>query len=186
MTEDALNLLKKMKSKVNLVVISASWGYFGSSYYYLNKDKKIPLNTPLGKELAKKSLINFIQSIQSNNIEVILIHDIPTHENFSPIKNIVRKNFFLEIFNSKKIIKPKKETINKKEILQKQVFRSIIEDVAKKTQVKLIDPFDYLCDEKDCFIYSPEKKFRYKDKSHLASSFVEKYATYIDQTLDLK
>tara|TARA_B000000565_G_scaffold255654_2_gene236996 strand:- start:9814 stop:10311 length:498 start_codon:yes stop_codon:yes gene_type:complete len=115
--------------------------------------------------------------------EVILIHDIPTHANFCPTKHIQRRNFFMEKIGVKKEQKTKIMHISKQEILNNQKFRKNIEDIAKSTNVKLIDPFDYLCDENSCEIYATQHLFRYKDGSHLASSFVQKYVSYIDQTL---
>ena len=183
MTEETLKLINYFDNKIRKVIISASWAYFGSNYYFLYKNRKIPMNTKLGKKLAQKSLEEFILSIQNQNREVILLHDIPTHANFCPRGHFQRRSFFMEKIGVKKEQKKKVAHISKQEILKNQQFRKTIEDIANSTNVKLIDPFDYLCNENSCDIYATQNSFRYKDGSHLASSFVRKYVTYIDQTL---
>lgn len=62
-------------------------------------------------------------------------------------------------------------------------LNGLIRKIAESQGATVIDPFETLCKGDDCRVTTPDRRPAYKDRSHLAASFVRAHAGYIDQTL---
>lgn len=58
-----------------------------------------------------------------------------------------------------------------------------IREIAEKEGAVVIDPFDTLCKGDACRVTTPDGRPIYKDRGHLAASFVHAHATYVDRIL---
>ena len=57
----------------------------------------------------------------------------------------------------------------------------LIKRLAKSYDIKVIDPFDYLCNGPYCLKFGDKGHLRYKDYDHLSLSAVQNEGRYINQ-----
>jgi peptidoglycan/LPS O-acetylase OafA/YrhL len=166
-----------MHKQITAVVIGANW-----NSYLINGSN---LDGKFGYKSEKylntiNELNTLIEKIKSLNKKVILVLNIPTHEKLNP-KNHVKR----EISNFPNIFKLEDNTeANLNEINSKYGgLRKDLIQVAHKSNIRFIDPLDYLCHQNTCPSQYTNGLEIYKDSSHLNVEFVRNYASFIDKTI---
>lgn len=180
-------------NEVKTVVFSAAWSQHllpGFKYFFKNDFGEIsPLKHSYEKALLK--LEKTIIKLKRSGKEVFLVLNIPVSGLLSPLRLKERNNFWLKKpLNSKeknKKIKPMGISIDfwKK---KSAPFNDKLRFFAERAGAKIIDPSDFLCSRGGCEITRagiPLYRDSCESYGHLNLISAEKYATYIDQTLDL-
>ena len=125
-------------------------------------------------------LSSLIEKIKTLNKKVILVLNIPTHENLNP-KNKVKRDIsnFSNIFTIEGNIEANLNEINNK-------YGGLREDliwVARKSNVTYIDPLESLCSKTVCPSQDANGFEIYKDSGHLSVEFVMNHASFIDKAI---
>ncbi|VAW54787.1 O-antigen acetylase [hydrothermal vent metagenome] len=171
-----------LSNDIDSVVIGANWGYLNEikrppageyRYYFLQDGHKKYFDVD-GIEYAFQSLENLILSI-SKYKKVYLLLDNPIGLEFDP------KTFFKGSRISGYIEK-KEVTFYKYNKKQLQVRARLLE-LAKKTDVIIIDPDEHFCVQGRCKTSSNDGTPIYKDFSHIRSRYVKEFVEYLDVTV---
>jgi peptidoglycan/LPS O-acetylase OafA/YrhL len=167
----------KNDSRIDRVVIAAWWhGYFFSdSKYTCNK---ISLGDPKGRKIALASLERMLTQLKRKNLEVILVTSIPTGRLLDPKHLHGRGCFGLFSKYSKAYTKSQFLDSNGK-------IGEELRGVGLRAGAIIVDPLDYLCDEKGVCIAEDAKgvPIRY-DPFHLRPGYVREQVKYLDFTVE--
>jgi hypothetical protein len=142
--------------------------------------KKYPIeNGSKGYQLALKSLSNFITPIKASGKKVYLLLSSPIGDEFDPRLMAQRS-----LMNFPNIISVHTNPVALENITTKYGYiRKDLRDLANELGIQFIDPIDYLCRENSCPTISNEGEPINSDPNHLNPHFVQKNATFIDQTM---
>jgi hypothetical protein len=116
------------------------------------------------------------RSLIESGKKVYLILDNPFGEELAP-RSLVSRSFFNGV-------KVRTTPLSKDKAVQRaEPARSRIIGIARRTGAKIIDPFDYLCDQETCPSLSSDGTPIYKDYDHLSIYAVTHRVNYLDFAL---
>jgi peptidoglycan/LPS O-acetylase OafA/YrhL len=123
--------------------------------------------------IIDNELINASLSLKRSGKRVYFILDNPFGEELSP-KGLIKRNFLNGIQIS---LTP----LSKDKAIQRdEPSRSRIISIAQKSGAKVIDPFEYLCNQQECPSLSQDGTPIYKDYDHLSPYAVTQLVHYLD------
>jgi hypothetical protein len=161
---------------VESVVMAACW----YPYFKMGNGttKNIAPGTPDYQDTLRQ-LSNYLKTLVAMKKKVWLILTIPTGEKLNPTYMAERslKNF-PQVFRLRE-----QESGIERASLDYDRIHADLTRVAHEASATVIDPTEFLCDEKRCEALDKNGDHMYSDSSHLRSSFVRHQATFIDQTL---
>lgn len=157
-------------TKPDFVIVSnLSTGYLKSSRSTISSNgEKCPDVNGFGCAGYKKSLEKTIDRLESLNVKVILIQTIP---NFTGEFN---RNFF--DFN------PQINTSREKLRTTREPTSFIEENLQRSSGLKLVDPFEYLCNSKDCPL-KENGEYLYANEFHLSTLGAQKLSPPLQRLL---
>lgn len=163
------------------VVIGAQWfGYFGgsSSYYYEKDGIHYPLDKGSeGETKACQDLTHMIQEMIEHGKHVYLLSNIPVGRDYDPKSRFAKRDFL-----GRWELTPKQG--NKEEwSLYSQDIRSLLQTIAQNSGAKLLNPEDFLCDDKECAATTANGDPIYMDSIHLRPTYVKENATFLDSIM---
>jgi hypothetical protein len=169
------------RNDVKKVVIGACWAcYFNEidkpdskfNYYFKDGNRKIGLNTEIGRDLAFAELENLLRELK-NTKDVYLLLGSPLSHEANP-RLFLNKN---RLASALPLI-PENYLIH---LSPAEIYlRKKLTDIAHKTGAKIIDPTKHFCKDSICKGLTDDGRFLYKDNSHLRPFYVRNYASYID------
>jgi hypothetical protein len=118
-------------------------------------------------------LISLVKKFQDTGKQITFVLDNPFAWELDPESALKRT------WNGFKMQEPKK--LSKSLALSRaEPIRSRVIAIAKKTNSKIIDPFEYLCDEQYCSAFNKDGKPRYSDYNHLVRYTQSNEIHYLD------
>lgn len=145
-----------------------------SRYYYFNNGSKILMNDPRSVEFLLPKLIEEVKRHFKDGVRVWILIDNPIGENFRPEKRLPLKHKTSDSTDLMGMVKVSEGQL----ILRAKMF-----EIARNTGVKVIDPFQILCDGSMCMTQNHDGIPIYKDADHLRASFLYWHGSFIDQAL---
>lgn len=118
-------------------------------------------------------LISLVKKFQDSGKQITFVLDNPFAWELDPQSALKRT------WNGFEIQEPKK--LSKSLALSRaEPIRSRVIVIAKKTNSKIIDPFEYLCDEQYCSAFNKDGKPRYSDYNHFVRYTQSNEIHYLD------
>jgi peptidoglycan/LPS O-acetylase OafA/YrhL len=174
--------LELVQDQINIktVVMTAFWPNYLSDvakFYYIDNGVKRPIAVGnFAYEMALDNLSEYIQKFKRENVEVILILNIPSGQKLDP-KMLVERSVLPPNLSLKKEFSMSESEINPTYAIIKKDLISI----ARKNNIQYIDPIDYLCFEGNCSAYYKSDIPIYRDPAHLSPVFMREIGLkYID------
>lgn len=143
-------------------------------YYFLKDGRKIYFRTENGKELALKSLKDFLGRLAASHT-VYLLLDNPQGEEFDPRAILGKRRWIVEarVQPSQWIrISPDQIRLNTE-----------LKALGEAAGVRVIDQMSHLCDGAACRRINEDGRPVYKDSNHLRPYFVIENGAYLDPAL---
>jgi peptidoglycan/LPS O-acetylase OafA/YrhL len=163
---------------IKTVAFASLWtADFKEAEFYLRSDKsKARLEgSQIAREQALANFASLISDLIKAGKKVFVILETPTSSVYDP--ETMLPTGWHRLLGAPIISgDPKRSDIEK----VNAEFSSLVQVMAERVGAQVINPIDYLCDERVCPI-SSDGHFRYYDYDHLRASFVRDHATYIDQ-----
>jgi len=163
---------------IKTVVFASLWtADFKEAAFYLRNDKsRVHLkDSQSAREQVLAKFASLIVDLIMSGKNVFVILETPTSLVYDP--ETMLPTGWRRLLGSPSLFDdPKRqdmENIN-------AVYSKQVQILAKAAGAHVINPMDYLCDERVCPVAS-DGHFRYYDYDHLRASFVRDRATYIDQ-----
>lgn len=181
----------KLPSNTKLVVFSYFWA-LKLNNPSVNTYIRCCGNGPggiVGQEFAQISTLEleakysqfeeFLKQLKNDGIKVAFVLDNPFGEELNP-KSLVRINRGLStsiVSNENSFVElPTDIALERREPTARR-----LKQLAKSYDIKVIDPFDYLCNDSYCLKFGDKGHLRYKDYDHLSLSAVQNEGRYINQ-----
>jgi len=163
------------------VVIGAQWfGYLtgGSAYHYEKDGIHYPLEKgSKGLIQACDDLTQMIQEIIQQGKHVYLLSNIPIGSDYDPKNWFSKRNF-----SGKWEFASKQGSREEWSIYAKEVT-ALLQTIAKNSGAQLLNPEDFLCDEKKCATTTSVGDPIYMDSLHLRPTYVKDNVTFLDSIL---
>ncbi len=173
------SMLAMLKSgNVRTVVLGACWACY--LIYHVDDTNSPQYEWEINqRELALRHLKQFIELVRQSKIEFYLLGDDPASQLLSPSHYVNVNRFGSSVLSSSK---PYPERVR---VSQNQFdLRDTLRDIAERAGAHFIDPLSALCDDKRyCIISFDQGTPIYKDTNHLRSTWVKRYASFMDQTV---
>lgn len=156
---------------IKTVVMTAFWPNYLSDaarFYFIDNGVKRPIavgNTAY--KMALDNLSEYIQKIKKENVDVILILNIPSGQKLDP-KMLVERSILLPYLSLKKEFSMSESEMNPEYAVIKQDLISI----AKNNNIQYIDPINYLCSKGNCSSVDKSGMPIYRDHAHLSPEFM--------------
>jgi peptidoglycan/LPS O-acetylase OafA/YrhL len=163
-TERALRLAEN--TKTDSVVVAAAWWTYPD------------FTDPQKRVLGFRALENVLRDHTRLGRNVYLILPIPIGDDFDPSHLIVRG------FSNFGIARTQVE--RPKVVRELQDINAGLRKVAETTGAIVVDPVDYVCDERVCPTLMEDGSPVYKDAGHLRPTFVRERITFLDSIVLLK
>lgn len=122
--------------------------------------------------LREKAYHKFLDEILSFGVDLTIIKGEPVGNNFDPrfiVKHLL--NSYME--------QPLPYVKRSELVYRYRHQNEMLENYAKIDSVKLVDPLDYLCNEKTCRSKGEKGEFIYKDGDHMRPDYVRNYVPYL-------
>lgn len=171
-----------LSEEVSDVVIGASWhSYFTSrnGYYFASADgTRLPIYIDgQGADEAFESLTSMIRDLQAAGKRVSLVLNIPVGPEFDPALTVPRP-VIGPFLDSPETAKRRTEV----ESMLREVNDRLVK-VAARSGASVIDPVAFLCPGETCSQFDSTGTPRYKDATHLRSSYVRREVDFLDSTM---
>jgi peptidoglycan/LPS O-acetylase OafA/YrhL len=167
----------------------AAFAYFWALNYYSEKvnqpirccgkglmgtvGRRVMPNTPEQMDQLDDRLTGAVKALRDSGKEVYIVLDNAFGEEYSP-RFMLKRSFFHGITI-------KATPVARREALDRtEPVRSRLMEIARKTGSRIIDPFEYLCDERICPVMSAEGLPVNKDYDHLSADTVINHVRYLD------
>jgi hypothetical protein len=168
---DALRLARDLP-QVESVVIAALWkGYLKDGS---NLTKNIAPGTPDYQD-ALRQLSDYLKTLVTMKKKVWLILTIPTGK-LSPVERTLKN--FPRVFR----LREQGDGVERDSLDYDRIHADLAR-VAREAGTTVIDPTEFLCDEKICAALDKNGDPIYRDPTHLHPGFVRHQAIFIDPTL---
>lgn len=163
--------------EIKEIVISGQWFSYLSgnlkNYSYRSKENSGNLAIQGSLNLAIKDLENFISSLISQGKKVYIVSSIPSGFRFSP-KSFFKRDFFGNWkFTPKHVEKKHWDMQNLK-------ANKTLRYIEKNTGAIIVNPEDFLCNERICYTYHTDGTAIYKDEGHINSTYAKENITFLD------
>ena len=162
---------------VKVVVIGGEWnGYFGgkmSQYLYNSSKGQGDLTEKHVVNWALEDLHMVVKDLVNQGKAVYLVASMPVGMQFNP------KSYFRRNFEGITPVTPQhasRKTWDFYNKLPLHYLRSLLTG----SGARLIDPTEFLCDQKVCLTHTEKGEVIYKDSAHLRASFVRHGIRYFD------
>jgi peptidoglycan/LPS O-acetylase OafA/YrhL len=166
----AADLVREQRN-IKTVVMTAFWPNYLSdvaNFYYIDNGVKRPIAVGnLAYKMALDNLSEYIQNLKKENIDVILILNIPSGQKLDP-KMLVERSIFPPYLSLKKEFSMSESEINPEYAVIKQDLILI----ARNSNIQYIDPINYLCSEGYCSSVDKLGMPIYRDYAHLSPEFM--------------
>jgi peptidoglycan/LPS O-acetylase OafA/YrhL len=163
---------------IKTVAFASLWtADFKEAGFYLRSDKsKTRLeDSQIAREKALANFSGLISDLVKAGKKVFVILETPTSSVYDP-ETMLPTGWYRLLGTPRISNDPKRSDIEK----LNAEFSGLVRVAAERAGAHVINPMDYLCDERVCPI-SSDGHFRYYDYDHLRASFVRDHAIYIDQ-----
>jgi hypothetical protein len=120
-------------------------------------------------------LAHDVRKLQALGKRVFLVQSNPAGPPFNPARLLPGRVPFVE----KRI----HYSVERSRWIRSEPTAARIDSIGRQTGATVIDPMDWLCDEKSCPIVDVYGLPIFKDDNHLRSSYVRARATFMDQVL---
>lgn len=165
---------------IKTVVMTAFWPNYlsdAAKFYFIDNGVKRPIAVGnIAYKMALDNLSEYIQKIKKENVDVILILNIPSGQKLDP-KMLVERSIFPPYLSLKKEFGMRESEINPEYAVIKQDLILI----AKKSNIQYIDPINYLCLDENCSSVDKSGMPIYRDHAHLSPEFMRHVGLkYID------
>jgi peptidoglycan/LPS O-acetylase OafA/YrhL len=155
------------------IVIGGDWWQrFQIDEWHVNIDNElVTLNTPRGKEVAFNLIDDLFSALTVNSKQVFVVLPLPTGKLYD-YKYVVRQAF---------IDTPYANSYDKQYFTSKYAsFTEKISRLAKKHDIKVINPLDYLCGAQLCNTADVNGSPIYKDTKHIRASYMREHVHFLD------
>ena len=170
-----INNLKEVlaQNKFDKIVVGGDWlPRFARDEWHVELNGKLyQLNTPEGRKQAFNLLGQLFETLSYNAHQVYVVLAFPSGDLFD-YQKMARKAFIGEEI----------KTSYSREYFNQIHHEFNLEIIALANQYKInvINPLDFLCNEKICSVLDENSRPRYKDIKHLRSSYVKDHVTFLD------
>lgn len=163
--------------EVKEIVISGQWFSYLSgnlkNYHYRSEENNGNLAIQSSLNLAIKDLENFIARLISQGKKVYIVSSIPSGFAYNP-KSFFERDFFGNWkFSPKHAEKKHWDMLNSK-------ANSTLKNIAKHTSAIIINPEDFLCNERICYTYHTDGIPLYKDEGHINATYAKENIMFLD------
>ena len=117
------------------------------------------------------------RSFSDNNKATFVVLEIPSGPEFNLSRLIERGLFSASI--RKNIPPPAREEIQSR---QQEIFMRI-RNIAKENGARIIDPFEELCDAKECSFITTDGLYKFLNADHLNNTFVKERLHFLDKIM---
>jgi hypothetical protein len=166
--------------QISTVVIGASWPYVLDGVTHLYSERLNQNTGHLIEDVAYRELEDLLRDLHLQAKTTYLLLPIPMGAGLDPRRLISRHLSFHPFgFNFP-------PPVNPGIFVDSEPFPAIrahLQSIAARTAARLIDPYDYLCQNNFCKALDDKGEPIYKDDSHLRATFVRDHATFIDRVL---
>jgi len=170
-----INYVETVLENVNfetIVVGGDWWQRFQIDEWHVNSGTDlVTLNTPQGEEIAFSLINDLFSSLKVNSKQVFVVLPLPTGKLYD-YKYVARQGFINARYAKSY---EKKYFKNKYANFTEQISR-----LAKKHDIKVIDPLDALCDAQLCNTADVNGVPIYKDAKHIRASYMRKHVSFLD------
>ena len=163
---------------VKTVAFAALWtNHFKEADFYLRSDgpKTLLRDSNAEREQALTKFEHLIFNLVKAGKRVFVILETPTSPVYDP-ETMLPTGWHRLLGSPRLSDDPKRSDMER----LNAEYSEHVQVIAKSAGARVINPMDYLCDERVCPI-STDGHFRFYDYDHLRASFVRDHATYIDQ-----
>ena len=115
----------------------------------------------------------------SNNKRVYIILNIPGGDEFSPIQ-LLEGSRFTNLRRKSKSVNYLDRAIAEKPYIN---LNHLLQEIAKRHNIKIINPFDFFCTDRECPLTDKDNIPLYKDGAHITATHARLHAAFIDETL---
>jgi peptidoglycan/LPS O-acetylase OafA/YrhL len=159
------------QSAIETIVIGAQWhGYFTSPNYYYADSLAQTLSEAAGATKALEALKGMLSEFRSEGKRVVLVLNIPLGPTEILTRDIWRGQIEVDLHPLQT------EDVRR---LYSQINQQI-RTIAVSTNVEIVDPVDFLCEQTSCPVLTVDGDPIYKDAVHLSARFVRRNVTYLD------
>jgi len=169
--KDVKNILSQYQ--FNKIVISGDWfPRFNIDEWQVNIQNQLtPINTTKGRNKALTIIEQVLIELNNSSEQVILVLTLPTGKKYD-FKEVARQSFRNE---SIEFAYPKSYFEDKYQAFNNELIR-----IAKKHQVTLVNPLEYLCGPSECSVIDKNDKPIYKDIKHIRASYMREHVSFLD------
>jgi peptidoglycan/LPS O-acetylase OafA/YrhL len=161
--------IKEGSNKINYAVRCCGTGLM----QMVGEGARPPPMTEAQIEEKNKKLEDFVLALKQSGKEVYIVLDNPFGEELAP-RSLLDRSFFHPI---RIALVPLARDVA---IERDQPVRSSLQKIAHDTGAKIIDPFEYLCDQNVCPALSADGSPLYKDYDHLSLYAATHDVHYLD------
>jgi peptidoglycan/LPS O-acetylase OafA/YrhL len=168
------------RQNIQSVVLGASWiGYSDASQLVEREGRRLPLDTPAGKDAFYANLEDYVRTLQREGAKVYLILGVPMHARFNPSDMVARSLTGFRISQDFDKVIPVTELRTAHAAVDGR-----LRAVAEHTGAVLLDAFPDVCGkEEGCAPLFGAGEPKFSDPMHLRPIFVRKHLHFLDQLL---
>jgi peptidoglycan/LPS O-acetylase OafA/YrhL len=166
--------------KVTTAVVGGGWYlYFRTNryddYYFMVGNRRVPLRSEEGEQLAMESLGKFLKGLTANGKTVYLLLSTPLDDRLSPRSYLGRTR----IWGMGSAGRVSSVAVDPSEI----ALSHELKEVAKEAGVRVIDPMDTLSKNGVIDRLDSQGQFIFRDSLHFNPAWALTHATFIDPTV---
>ena len=162
---------------ISTVILIAQWtGYLNSASLVVTPANASELRGAAASAAVREELVATIRGLQKLGKEVVIVHNIPVANELGPQGIVSRRWGGAATIHDEGISRESWDATRK-------TLAGGLTNIAHDTGATLIDPTNWLCDQRRCPALDVNGVPRYHDGFHLRASFVRNQVEYLDSAI---